>query len=106
MCAVLYPNVWPNATFRSAKRYVPFCARQSSVVLMCCLCVLIFGFFCGQVYLSMSEGPEAVERNSVQCVSLFRESKALRKYAPIMSKLLVALVEGAELQDAVTVTGK
>ncbi len=56
--------------------------------------------------MSMAEGGDAVANNAVQCVSLFRESKPLRQYAPVMSTLLSSLVRGTSLREAVVSTGR
>ena len=57
------------------------------------------------VFFTMVEGGDAAAAVSQETVSLFRESKALRKYAPVMAQLLTSLVYGTPLRDAISNTG-
>eukprot|EP00960_Hanusia_phi_P067047 766534-Hanusia_phi.AAC.2 len=58
------------------------------------------------VYHAMLQGPETAKRDAMQCATLFRRSEPLKKYAQVTSALLVSLVDGADLREALSQTGK
>lgn len=58
------------------------------------------------VFHAMAGGGALLAADSQECVSLFRQSGALRKYAPVVGSLLSNLVMGTPLREAIQTTGK
>lgn len=58
------------------------------------------------VYNAMVDGGDALQKDAAQCVTLFRRSEALKKYAVVTGVLLTNLVRGTPITDAIQETGK
>lgn len=58
------------------------------------------------VFFAAADGPDPARAQAADCATLFRRSAPLRQYAPVMADLLMELIDGKPLREAVSECGR